>query len=130
MNHASREHSFTNGGSLLDKTPRTMWETHDDVTTDLPVSERLRNISLQLDTINQKFDTKAEEGPGPRGRAEGVESSRLYFRQNFYVLLLCRGNDRLCTRICHVALKPGILETYDYRFNLHFRRIFAAPITV
>lgn len=61
MNHASREHSFTNGGSLLDKTPRTMWETHDDVTTDLPVSERLRNISLQLDTINQKFDTKAEE---------------------------------------------------------------------
>ena len=61
VNHTSREHSFTNGGSLLEKAPRTLWEMHEDITVEQPGTERLKNISLQLDFINQKFDAKAEE---------------------------------------------------------------------
>ena len=34
---------------------------HEDVTTDQPLADRLKNISLQLDMINQKFDAKSEE---------------------------------------------------------------------
>lgn len=62
VNHASRDHSFINGGGrILEKNSHsTLWELNDDA-AEASVTERLRSINFQLETLHQKYDTKTED---------------------------------------------------------------------
>ncbi len=55
--------SFSNGGNLLDKSPRMnpVWELQEDVIGEMSVAERLRHISQQLSSLNQKLESRVED---------------------------------------------------------------------